>query len=56
MNAIGMYSILERLDRLEKIVFETVDDTSDILTRLRNWKRRCYNRLKENNDDTGGTH
>ncbi|CAW93224.1 phage protein [Streptococcus equi subsp. equi] len=27
MNAIGMYSILERLDRLEKIVFETVDDT-----------------------------
>lgn len=39
MNAIGMYSILERLDRLEKIVFETVDDTSDILTRLRNLEK-----------------
>ncbi|HEL0000093.1 TPA: hypothetical protein TT571_001301 [Streptococcus equi subsp. zooepidemicus] len=39
MNAIGMYSILGRLDRLEKIVFETVDDTSDILTRLRNLEK-----------------
>lgn len=39
MNAIGMYSILERLDRLEKTVFETVDDTSDILTRLRNLEK-----------------
>lgn len=35
---------LERIDRLEKIVFEIVDDTSDILTRLRNLEKAVFGR------------
>ncbi|WP_369350590.1 hypothetical protein AB6M97_08925 [Streptococcus hillyeri] len=42
MNAISVYSILERLSRLERVVFETVDDTSDILTRLQNLEKVVF--------------
>lgn len=42
MTGIELFSILERLERLEKVVFETVDNTGCIKERLTNLEKVVF--------------
>lgn len=43
MTGIELFSILDRLARLEKVVFETVDNTGCIKERLTNLEKAVFN-------------